>query len=158
MWFGRLPYGKCDIVRGECFVATEFVHICWLPLIPIQSWVIIEGSIESYDDYVGSFKLRWEGVPIRFSWKSLLMALIRTSLLMLAIACGLYLGFLFLHWLGGQRPIIETVVALGVLAIALAVYVISLKCVFANAERSAFLCGLLASKYGQNRMPTSEFS
>jgi hypothetical protein len=150
VWTGRLPYGKCDIVPGEFFVATEFQHIAWLPIIPIQSWVIIDGSIQSYDDLVDSFKLTWEGVPIRFSVKSFFVAWVRTCLLILAIGGGLYLLFLLLLWIGGNRPFMETGVTLGVIAASLSGYGISFKVVCANAERADYLRRLIASKYGQS--------
>jgi hypothetical protein len=149
MWTGRLPFGKCDIVPGEFFVATEFQHIAWLPIIPIQSWVIVEGSIVSYDDYVDSFKLTWEGVPIRFSVKSFLLAWVRTCLLIFAIAAGFYLLFILLFWLRGNRPLMETGVGLGVTAVSLIMYRISFELVDANPQRAEYLRGLIARKYGQ---------
>ena len=148
MWHGRVPYGKCDIVPGECYVATEFEHIAWLPVIPIRSWVILEGSLSSEDDLVESFILTWEGIPIPFSWKSFAMAWLRTILLLAALAGGIWLLFLLLFWLGGYRPYQEMAFALLGVGAALFAYWISLKVVYANAQRAEYLRQLLINKYG----------
>jgi hypothetical protein len=136
------------MVPGELFVATEFQHIAWLPVIPIQTWVIVEGSIESCDDYVRRFSLTWQGVPIRFSLKSFLMAWLRTFLLIVAIAGLLWLGCLLLYWIGGNQPLAATFLTIAIIGLALGGYWTSFKLVYANAKRADFLRGLIMSKYG----------
>jgi hypothetical protein len=38
--FGVRLFGKAEIVPGVFFIATRFFHICFVPLIPLQSFVI----------------------------------------------------------------------------------------------------------------------
>ena len=42
--FGVRLFGKAEIVPGVFFIATRFFHICFIPLIPMQSFVIFEDS------------------------------------------------------------------------------------------------------------------
>ncbi len=72
IWGQRL-YGKCERVPGEFYVATKFFHLWYIPLIPLGSWVVIEGS----DGEDG-----WRGTPLALVWKSLAFAYFR--LLMVA--------------------------------------------------------------------------
>src|SRR5688500_11526014 len=129
MWTGRLPYGKCDIVPGELFVAVEFQHIAWLPIIPIRTWVIVDGSIQSSDDTIESFELSWAGVPIRFSFKSFAFAWVRTLLLVVITADALYGLGVVMMWAAGGTPIWETTT---VIAIAMAAH-LAYKATFAIA-------------------------
>jgi hypothetical protein len=149
VWTGRLPYGKCDIVPGEFFVATEFQHIAWLPIIPIQSWLIVDGSIETCDDFVSSFNLKWEGMPIQFSVKSFLLAWVRTCLLFLQIAAGLYLSFILILWIAGNRPLVEAAMSLGIIIASLLLYWLSLKVAYASHQRAEYLRGLIARNMGR---------
>jgi hypothetical protein len=149
MWTGRIPYGKCDIVDGECFVATEFQHIAWLPVIPIRTWVIVDDSIESHDDYVGSFSLRWEGAPIRFSFKSLLYAWFRALLLLCVVAAAFVGVFITIMWIAGRTPILETVVVVGSALSALVLYRLSVVLARASESRADYLRDVIARKYGQ---------
>jgi hypothetical protein len=41
--FGIRLFGKAEIVPGVFFIATRFFHICFIPLFPMQSFVILEG-------------------------------------------------------------------------------------------------------------------
>lgn len=42
--FGVRLFGKAEIVPGVFFIATRFFHVCFIPLIPMQSFVIFEDS------------------------------------------------------------------------------------------------------------------
>jgi hypothetical protein len=149
MWTGRLPYGKCDIVPGELFVATVFQHIAWLPVIPLGSEVIVEGSIESYDDFIQSLKLRWRSVPFAFSFKSYFLAWLRTGLLVVIIAATIYVGYLLILWLNGFRPNAETCFSIAIIGIAFAFNRLSFALAYANPKRADYLRELIARKYGQ---------
>ncbi len=39
--FGVRLFGKAEIVPGVFFIATRFFHVCFIPLIPMQSFVIM---------------------------------------------------------------------------------------------------------------------
>ncbi len=149
MWTGRIPYGKCDIVPGEFFVATEFQVIAWLPIIPIKTWVIIEGSIQSFDDYVGSFRIGWKGRPIKFSVISFLLAWARTAIWLLIIGAGFYLAYVVLLWFAGRRPLIETVNGAAVMIAAFGLYRLSYLLFRAKPAREEYLRELLAQGFGE---------
>ena len=72
VWGSRL-YGKVDAVPGFFHVATRFGHVYYLPLIPLQSFVVL-----------GQHGDQFRGIPIRLSGKSVLMAWARAFLLIAA--------------------------------------------------------------------------
>src|SRR5262245_52980403 len=74
--WGKRLFGKCDQVPGVGYVATQFFHIQFLPLVPLQSFVIEEGS-EGGDGF--------RGVPIPLSIKSILFGWLRAGLVIGAI-------------------------------------------------------------------------
>lgn len=76
IWGQRL-YGKCERVPGEFYVATKFFHLWYIPLIPLGSWVVIEGS----DTEDG-----WSGTPLSVVAKSVIFAYLRALLVVGAIA------------------------------------------------------------------------
>jgi hypothetical protein len=65
---GRRFCGKVDIVPGLCYVKTQFAHIYWVPLIPLRSYIILEGSENG---------TTFKGVPTRMRWKSVLYGWLR---------------------------------------------------------------------------------
>jgi hypothetical protein len=76
IWGSRL-YGKVDAVPGMFHVATQFGHLWYIPLIPMGSHVVVsqEGN-------------GWRGMPIPFSFKSMLTAWVRGALIVATIlAC-----------------------------------------------------------------------
>lgn len=44
--FGTSNYGKTDELPGLCYVATEFFHVYYVPVIPLRSLLIVEGTDE----------------------------------------------------------------------------------------------------------------
>jgi hypothetical protein len=42
--FGQRNFGKVDHVPGACYVVTKFFHLYFVPLIPLGSYVVVEGS------------------------------------------------------------------------------------------------------------------
>jgi hypothetical protein len=42
--FGQRLYGKTHRVRGLCHVQTKFFHLNYVPLIPVASYAIVEGT------------------------------------------------------------------------------------------------------------------
>jgi hypothetical protein len=79
--FGSRLFGKCDIVPGFFHVATRFGHVDYVPLIPMQSFIILE---QSNGVLGGTFR----GVPIGMSGKSIAIAWMR-CLSIAAIVVGL---------------------------------------------------------------------
>jgi hypothetical protein len=73
VWGSRL-YGKVDVVPGLFHVATRFGHVYYLPLIPLQSFVVL-----------GQHGDEFRGVPIRLSGKSIVMAWARAFLILVAL-------------------------------------------------------------------------
>jgi hypothetical protein len=71
-------FGKVDQVPNICYVATEFFHIGYIPLVPLQTWLIIVGSETDVLIYES-----WKGVQIPRFWKSVVYAWVRAPLLIL---------------------------------------------------------------------------
>src|SRR5262245_38295829 len=69
--FGSDHYGKCDRVPGLFYVVTRFGHLYYVPLIPLQSYLVFEGTESG-----GGFR----GVPLGLSGKSVLVAWSRVAL------------------------------------------------------------------------------
>ncbi|MFP2898880.1 hypothetical protein [Corallococcus sp. 4LFB] len=80
--FGSRLYGKVDAIPGLGYVATKFGHINFVPLIPLEGWLVIaeEGN-------------GWRGQAIGMSGKSVLVAWAR--LLFIVVGLGsLFFGFI----------------------------------------------------------------
>jgi hypothetical protein len=60
--FGSRLYGKVDEVKGLGHVATKFGHFDYFPFVPMGTWLVTS------QDGNG-----WRGVPIPWSFKSMLM-------------------------------------------------------------------------------------
>ena len=75
--FGARLFGKAEIVPGVFFIATRFFHICFIPLIPMQSFVVFVG--EAGDGGAALPSLHWGSVS---------MAWLRGLLLVGAAALG----------------------------------------------------------------------
>jgi hypothetical protein len=72
--FGVRLFGKSEIVPGVFFIVTRFFHICFIPLLPMQSFVIFEGG---------------DGVALPgLHWGSISMAWLRGLLLVGAAVLG----------------------------------------------------------------------
>lgn len=59
--WGTKLYGKVDEIEGVGYVATQFGHLFWLPLIPFQSFFVTRDGKHDFD-----------GVPIGLNLKSVL--------------------------------------------------------------------------------------
>lgn len=82
--FGQHYYGKVDVVPDLCHVATRFFHVNFVPLIPLETSIILAGSD-------GSDRSRT--VKTSLSLKSILTAWLRAVLYVVALA-GVVLGIL----------------------------------------------------------------
>jgi hypothetical protein len=75
--FGSRLFGKCDDVPGMFHVATKFGHINFLPLIPMQSYVVLARNGNQF-----------RGVPIPLSAKSIVVAWGRVISLVIAVVAA----------------------------------------------------------------------
>ncbi|MBL4846958.1 MAG: hypothetical protein JKY65_15670 [Planctomycetes bacterium] len=85
--FGTTTYGATDAIEGVGKVVTRFAHLYYLPLIPLGSYFLTK--------HPDLFRNNPEGVRIRFSWKSLVLAYARALLGAPAIAAVLSCFVLF---------------------------------------------------------------
>ena len=76
--WGSGLYGDVDAIPGIGKVATNFGHLYYLPLFPAGSHFIFEQTSDG-----------WRGVPIGWSFKSILMAWLRVALGSLALGFGI---------------------------------------------------------------------
>lgn len=64
--FGQRLCGRVDQVPGACYVATRFFHVYYVPLIPLSSWVIVEGS-ENQNGFRGQ-QIGLSGKSVVYGW------------------------------------------------------------------------------------------
>src|SRR5262249_33024029 len=67
---GEQLYGKVDQVPGLLHVATKFGHINFIPVVPMKSFIVLEGTKKGRE---------FAGVGIQLRWKSVLFAWIRSG-------------------------------------------------------------------------------
>jgi hypothetical protein len=84
--YGSGYYGKVDQVPGVCYVITLFGHFCFVPLFPQRTYLVREGT-ETYDATFGLALMRFSGVRLRLSLKSVLFGWLRVLLLMVEAHC-----------------------------------------------------------------------
>lgn len=68
---GQKLCGCVDQVPGKCYVKTRFLHFYYVPVIPLSSWAIAQGSEKNSD---------FQGQQIPLSWKSILFGWLQTWL------------------------------------------------------------------------------
>ncbi len=92
-------FGRTDKVPGLLFVGTSFFYFCFIPLIPLGSYIVRYED----DDWFGGFK----GVPIGISIKSVLFAWMRAAavIAILFSTCKFICDYIvhILYW--GQRTL-----------------------------------------------------
>jgi len=66
--YGSRLFGKVDAVPGLGHVATKFGHLNYLPLIPLEGWLVMSEGGEG-----------WRGLSIPLSGKSVLVAWARAA-------------------------------------------------------------------------------
>jgi hypothetical protein len=64
--FGTRLYGKVDQVPGLFHVATQFVHVDFIPLVPVKSWLVFDSTVQG-ENFRG-IPLGWHGKSIFFAW------------------------------------------------------------------------------------------
>lgn len=81
--FGKRLFGRVDDVPDLLYVATLFWHIEYLPIVPLGSYVVLDGS-ENEDDFMG--------VRIAPQGKSILVGYVRSWAGITAIVASLLIG------------------------------------------------------------------
>ncbi len=100
-------YGKSDQVPGLFYVATHFFHVAFCPLIPVLSYLIVEGNERGE---------KFQGQRIGLSFKSVFFGWLRAWLLISSGVILLWAMDLADNALGG-RPGGETAIVLGIFVI-----------------------------------------
>jgi hypothetical protein len=77
--FGLRLYGRVDAVPGQFHVATEFYHVQFLPVVPMQTWLITS------QDGSG-----WQGVKIPLCRKSVAVAWARGVSALATVVAGIW--------------------------------------------------------------------
>lgn len=72
--YGSRLFGKTDQVPGMFHVATKFGHINYIPLIPLESYIVL-----------GQDENNFRGAKISLHWKSVLLAWFRAACYVAAI-------------------------------------------------------------------------
>jgi len=71
--FGKRLLGRVDGLRSKYHVATRFWHVCYLPLIPRGSYIVLEHSMSG-------MTMTFRGIRIPLNIKSWAIAWLRTLL------------------------------------------------------------------------------
>jgi hypothetical protein len=88
---GQKLCGRVDQVPGKCYVKTRFLHFYYVPLIPLSSWVIEQGSEKPTG---------FNGQQISLSFKSVLFGWLQAGL----VIYGLLNSFFGIRLLVATHP------------------------------------------------------
>jgi hypothetical protein len=94
--FGQKRCGKVDHVPGLFYVITEFFHVYYFPLIPLGSYLILDGGSST------------QGTRISISFKSVLMGWFR-ALLVVGFFAGLLSAGVAAAELGAHKLSMEAI-------------------------------------------------
>jgi hypothetical protein len=86
--FGTRLFGQADCVAGVFCVRTRFFHINLVPLIPLSSYLILEGKGSSADRAIQLKKLRWNSVLLAWVRTPLWFACVISSVIGLVRGLG----------------------------------------------------------------------
>ncbi len=105
---GERMYGYVDRVPGLCYVATQFFHFNFVPLFPLGSYVVLEGS---------EAEQGFQGKRIGFNAKSLLLGYFRgwvgLAVIVLCAMCAIFAGEI---WSDGADGLTRGLVICGLVA------------------------------------------
>jgi hypothetical protein len=88
--YGTRLFGKVDQVPGAFYVATKFFHVACIPLVPLESALVLEGTEEE-----GFVTSTYQGFSIPLSGKSVLYAWGRVPLFLAGVGGLFVAGVLF---------------------------------------------------------------
>jgi hypothetical protein len=71
--FGQDYYGKVDVVPDLCYVATRFFHVNLIPLIPLESSIVLIGTGKGSKPKTVKIALNFKSVL--FAWLRMLLTI-----------------------------------------------------------------------------------
>lgn len=122
--WGQQLYGKVERVKGEVYVATQFFHLWYFPLIPLKSFIVFEGT-ETPEGFQG------KEIPIHM--KSVFFSYLRGTLTTIAIFMGVFAGLAFLIESKDSLSIFLTLA--GIFGLSIASLLLTFR--FSNASRES---------------------
>jgi hypothetical protein len=141
---GRKLFGRVDQVAGLFHVATKFGHIFFVPLIPMTSYIVLDGT----EDLTN-----FRGLEINMSLKSVLAAYLRTFLILAALY-QIYLMVKLFPYMNTIRSFYLILILK--CAVYLGLYFLSRKLLRAGRERALALAAkagidnkLIEQRFGQ---------
>ncbi len=148
---GTKFYGKVDRVPNLFYVRTQFFHVQFLPLIPLGSYLLVEGTNDE------------RGVKIPLSIKSVFTAWVRAALVLIAVGYGILTAVHVVPLLGNQQASVARVLQYaGWMAGACLVYWITVRFSRPSYNRAIKLGGYLGlepavvEKYLYDNLPAAE--
>jgi hypothetical protein len=128
--FGTRPYGVVDQVPGVIHVATDFLHVNYIPLLPTGSCLYIDPKLTD-----------GEALAVKIGWnvKSILIGWVRSALMLATIG----LGFVTIMMATKAPPNTPPWAALGPLTAAVVsglLWWLSHRVTRASAQRAYQLC------------------
>ncbi|HMC64744.1 MAG TPA: hypothetical protein VKI65_07380, partial [Gemmataceae bacterium] len=93
--FGEQRYGKVDQVPGLFYVATRFIHVQFVPLLPLGSYVILDGKFRDGGQ---------SEIKIGLSVKSILFAWFRAALWAIAVVIAIWAVISGMDATKGRKP------------------------------------------------------
>jgi hypothetical protein len=127
---GTSQYGKVDRVPNLCHVSTRFFHINYLPLIPLESYIVLAGSEEGSN---------FRGVRISLSPKSVLFGWARAALILtalVAVPVGVGTAVEFFNQAPANRSVEAAATPWAVLAAAVFAYWLTHRFAAAGYDRA----------------------
>jgi hypothetical protein len=138
--YGTRQFGKVDEVPGHFHVATLCHHLWYLPIVPLESWVVLDGSAE-FARGGGEWTAAGARLP-SIRWTSFAVAWLRWILVCAAIFTtvpGLVGLFEVVLDGGSMRKAIDLAIA----AAALGALALSYRLSRASRPRAEALCKVL---------------
>jgi hypothetical protein len=78
-FFGLRLFGRVDAVPGRFHVATEFYHVQFIPIVPMQTWLITSENGNG-----------WEGIKLPLCRKSVAVAWVRAACVVTAFFAAIW--------------------------------------------------------------------
>jgi hypothetical protein len=147
-------YAKVDRVPGLFHVATRFLHLYWMPVVPLQSYLVPEA---------GRARVSFKPAAVGINWKSVLLAWIRVVLVVGGCALfPLFLAAALQELPPNVRPALAPVVV-GLPFLSLALLAWSYRTRWTTPERALLLASIagippeaVAERFADRLQPEDE--
>ncbi len=115
IYFGTSKYGKTDCLNGLFYVVTDFFHVYHVPLVPMGSYVMIDGTNNT------------RGAKIGISGKSVLVGYLRCFGVLAAIICTALFALPFMEGRAANNKVFseERILYLGIAILSVVLVVLS---------------------------------